>query len=105
MFTSGENTNIWKWLRRPQFSALTKDRHNLGGYTKEADRLLAESSESQTFTLEPSAWLEAFGITDPVQQQRINQRVIERVGTLERRAACVREREKKRVIGRERRIT
>jgi len=105
MFTSGENTKVWKRLRRPQFWALTADSHNLRGYTKAAERLLAESSELQTFTLEPNAWLEAFGITDPVQQQRINQRVIERVRTLEERAARVRERGKKSVIGRERLIT
>jgi REP element-mobilizing transposase RayT len=70
MFTLGECTKVWKRLRRPQFLALTKDSHNLRGYTKEAERLLTESSESQTFTLEPTAWLEAFGITDPEQQQR-----------------------------------
>jgi hypothetical protein len=100
MFTSGESTKVWKRLRSPQFLALTTDSHNLRGYTKEAERLLAESSESQTFALEPNAWLEAFGITDPEQQQRINQRVIERVRTLEERAARVRERKRKRVIGR-----
>ena len=105
MFQSGEHTKTWKRLRRPQFRALTKDSHNLRGYTKEAERLLAQSSELQTFTLEPNAWLEAFGITDPTEQQRINARVAERVRTLEKRAARVRDREKKSVIGCERLIT
>jgi REP element-mobilizing transposase RayT len=105
MFKSGNCTNVWKRLRRPQFLALTKDSHNLRGYTREAERLLAGSSELQTFKLEPNAWLEAFGITDPAEQHRINARVTERVRTLEKRAARTREREKKSVIGRERLTT
>lgn len=105
MFTSGECTKVWKRLRRPQFRALAKDSHNLKGYTREAERLLADSSELQTFALEPNAWLEAFRITDPAEQQRINTRLIERVRTLEARAARRREREKKNVIGRERLTT
>jgi REP element-mobilizing transposase RayT len=105
MFRSGQFTSEWKRLRRPQFRALTKDSHNLRGYTKEAERLLAESSESETFTLEPNAWLEAFGCTDPVEQQKINNRVIERIRTLEKRAARIRELEGKTVIGRERLMT
>jgi REP element-mobilizing transposase RayT len=105
MFKSGECLKVWKRLRRPQFQALTKDSHNLRGYTREANRLLADSSELQTFKLEPNAWLEAFGVINPADQQRINARVIERVRTLERRATRVREREKKSVIGRERLTT
>jgi hypothetical protein len=105
MFKSGECLKVWKRLRRPQFQALTKDSHNLRGYTREANRLLADSSELQTFKLEPNAWLEAFGVITPAEQQGINARVIERVRTLERRATRVREREKKTIIGRERLIT
>jgi REP element-mobilizing transposase RayT len=105
MFTEGQCVKVWKRLRRPQFRALTKDSHNLRGYTKEAARLLADSSELQNFKLEPNAWLEVFGVTDPIEQQRMNARVIERVRTLEGRAARAREREKKSVIGRERLIT
>jgi REP element-mobilizing transposase RayT len=104
MFKSGERLKVWKRLRRPQFRALTKDSHNLRGYTKEAERLLADSTELQTFKLEPNAWLEVFGITGPAEQQRINAKVVARVRTLEERAARVREREKKSVIGRERLI-
>ena len=105
MFKDGECSKIWKRLRRPAFRPLPKDSHNLRGYTKEAERILDDSSELQTFKLEPNVWLEAFGITDPVEQQRINARVIERVRTIEERAARVREREKKTVIGRERLMT
>ena len=102
MFTSGETTKMWKRFRRPQFRCLPGNSHNLRGYTKEAQRLFEESSETETFTLEPNAWLEAFGITDPEQQNRINNRIIERVLTLEKRAADKRIREKKTVIGRQR---
>jgi hypothetical protein len=105
MFKSGECSKVWQRLRRPQFLTLAKDSHNLKGYTREAERLLADSSELQTFTLEPNAWLEVFGITDLPEQQRMNTRVIERVRTLEERAARRRQREKKSVIGRERLTT
>jgi REP element-mobilizing transposase RayT len=104
MFQSAEFVKKWKRLRRFHFRALTPDSHNLRGYTKEAERLLGESSEVETFTLEPNAWLEAFGITEPGEQERVNRRLYERVRTLEQRAKRKREREKKRVIGRDRLI-
>ncbi len=104
MFRSAEFVKKWRRLRRFHFRALTPDSHNLRGYIKEAERLLGESSEVETFTLEPNAWLEAFGVTDPREQERMNLRLCERVRTLEQRAKRKREREKKRVIGRERLI-
>jgi REP element-mobilizing transposase RayT len=105
MYQSGEHVKKWKRLRRYHFRALTPDSHNLRGYTKEAERLLGESSELETFTLEPNAWLEAFGVTEPQEQERVNRRLVERVRTLEGRAQRKREREKKTVIGRERLIS
>jgi hypothetical protein len=74
----------------------------LRGYTKEAERLLNESREVERFTLEPNAWLEAFGVRDLAEQERINKRVIERISALEARADRRRIRENKRTIGRER---
>ena len=100
MFQSGQFVKKWKRLRRFQFRVLTRDSHNLRGYTKKAERLLEESSEIEVFILEPNAWLEAFGVTNPREQERINVRLRERVRTLEQRARRKREREKKRVIGR-----
>jgi REP element-mobilizing transposase RayT len=105
MFQSGELEKEWKRLRRFHFRTLPRDSHNLRGYTKEAARLLGESREFSTFKLEPNAWLEAFGITDPEEQKRINKRLCERVRTLEQRARRKREREKKKVMGRERLLT
>jgi hypothetical protein len=102
MFRSGETTKRWKRFRRPQYRCLPPESHNLRGYTKEAQRLLDGSSEIETFTLQPNAWMEAFGIRDPEQQKRINDRIVERVLTLEKRAAEKRIREKKTVIGRQR---
>lgn len=102
MFQSGEVVKNWKRLRRPQFRPLTPDSHNLRGYTKEAERLLGQSSEIESFTLHPNAWLEAFGITDPSEQARMNTRLVERVRTLEARAMRGREASKKRVLGKER---
>ncbi len=105
MFQSGEVTKQWKRLRRPQFRELPPDSHTLRGYTKEAERLLEESKEIATFTLEPNAWLEAFGVKDPLEQAKMNQRLLERIRTLEQRAERIRVRAKKRVIGRERLLT
>jgi len=102
MFQEGDTTKEWKRLRRPQFRELPRASHTLRGYTKEAERLLGDSSEVLAFTLEPNAWLEAFGVKDNEQQARINQRVYQRVRHLEQRAERTREREKKTVIGRER---
>ena len=102
MFLTGRFTKLWKRLRRPQYRALTPDSHNLSGYTREAERLLSESDEIEPFTLEPNAWLEAFGVTDRAEQERINARVIQLVRYLEVRAERKRQRQHKRVIGRER---
>jgi hypothetical protein len=67
--------------------------------------LLEESKEEVTFTLEPNAWMEAFGYRSAEEQERINKRLIERIRFLEQRAEKKRERERKRVLGRERMIT
>ena len=72
------------------------------GYTKRAEEILASSDEVQTFTLEPNAWMEAFGYRSPEQQQWINNHLISRIRLREERAERKRVREKKRVLGRDR---
>jgi hypothetical protein len=67
--------------------------------------MLDEATDEQIFTLEPNAWLEAFGVSDPLERQRFNERLIERVRHLEERAAKLRGKSHKRVIGRERLIS
>jgi REP element-mobilizing transposase RayT len=104
MFQKGELTKLWKRIRRPQYRALTPDSHTLTGYTREAERLLKESQDVEPFVLEPNAWLEAFGVKEPEQQEKINSRVIRLVRYLELRAERKRQRQRKRVIGRERLI-
>lgn len=104
MFRTGELTKMWKRLRRPQFRRLPADCHSLRGYSNEAERLLKQSTEAELFILEPNAWLEAFGVLDPLEQVRINSRLVERIRTLEARAERLRERLNKRVMGRERLI-
>lgn len=106
MFQTNELTKRWKRLRRPQFKALTPDSHNLGAYTREAERVLRESNEIESFTIEPNAWLEAFNVSDATEQGRIeqgqiNSRVIKLIRYLEERAERKRKRQNKRVIGRE----
>jgi hypothetical protein len=102
MFQSGKLTRQWKRLRRPQFKAITRDANNLRGYTKLTEELVAASDEVQTFTLEPNAWMEAFGYNSPEQQREINEQLIGRIRLLEERAEKKRGREKKHVFGRER---
>ena len=105
MFQSGKLTRYWKRLRRPQFTPITRDANNLRGYTKLAGAILDASDEVQTFTLEPNAWMEAFGYRSPEQQQKINELLIAHISLLEQRAEKKRVREKKRVFGRERLLT
>ena len=102
MFRSGKFSRQWKRLKRPQFTPIPRDANNLRGYTKFAENILSDSKEMQTFTLEPNAWMEAFGYHTPEEQQKINDQLIARVRTIEARADRKRVREKKRVFGRDR---
>lgn len=105
MFQSGKVTRHWKRLRRPQFTAITRDANNLRGYSKRAEEILASSDEIQTFTLEPNAWMEAFGYHLPEEQRKLNEHLVARIRLLEDRAEKKRVREKKSVFGRERLLT
>jgi hypothetical protein len=102
MFRDHSHTRLWKRVRRAHFRPLSQDSHNLRGYEKEAGRILAESSETLTFTLTPDAWLDAFGITDVAEQARWNRRIVERVRHLEERFQKLRERKGRRVMGAQR---
>jgi hypothetical protein len=102
MFQSGKVTRHWKRLRRPQFTAITRDANNFRGYSKRAEEILASSNEIQTFTLEPNAWMEAFGYHLPEEQRKLNEDLVARIRLLEDRAEKKRVREKKSVFGRER---
>ena len=70
MFLKGEHTKTWKWLRRPLYEELARDSHNLRGYTREAERIASLSKITHEFTIEPNAWLWAFGMTDSPEQDR-----------------------------------
>ena len=102
MFVKGEHTRRWKWIHRPSVRALPRESHGLRGYTKEAEHLLEISKTEHEFRLEPNAWMEAYGVTDPAEQASLNQRLIERVRLLEKRAARKRAKTGRRVMGRER---
>lgn len=102
MFTKGRCRKKWKRLRRPQFKALSKDAHTLEGYQRAAEAILGAATDSHEFELTPNAWLEAFNITDPKEQERINARLIERVRFLENRFRRQRAQRGKTVIGKQR---
>ena len=105
MFRSGNLTRNWKRLRRPQFTSIPRDANNPRGYAKIAETILAHSDEVQAFTLEPNAWMEAFGFRCPEEQHKINERIIERVRIIEERAERQRAMKNVRVMGRERLIS
>jgi hypothetical protein len=100
MFRQGDLVKNWKRLRRFQFEPISENEHSLKDYTALAQRLLGESQEVQQFKLEPNAWMEAFGIHSPKEQERINKRLFDRIRTLENRAAALREKSGKPVLGR-----
>jgi REP element-mobilizing transposase RayT len=102
MFMSGKLTRQWKRLRRPKFTPIARDANNLRGYTKFAADILDDSQEVLTFTLEPNAWMDAFGYRSAEQQERVNKLLIARIRLLEKRAEERREKEGRRVMGRER---
>ncbi len=101
MFRSGLGTKQWKFIRRPAFRLLAKDAHSLAGYTRECARILKGTKALQTFRLEPDAWLEAFGISSEEEKKSWNDTMVTRVRTLEERYQRVRQRDKKRVVGRQ----
>ncbi len=100
MFRSGNSTKQWKRLRRPQFCAISRDANNQAGYSRLAERILAESKDFQTFTLEPDAWIKAFGISSAEEIRKINARLVARVRDLEERAERRRMRTRSQVLGR-----
>ena len=86
-FFSGQGALDQRRIKPGNFrlELVTPDAHNLSGYTREAQRLLADSKKSHTFVLDPNAWMVAFGITTKEEHDRYNQRLIERVRTVEER--------------------
>ena len=102
MFTSGNHTENYKLLRRPHFETLPIWKQNYRGYRAEAERVLSESTESYPLTLSPNAWLDAFGITSPLEQKKWNDRILTRTNALETRAAKIRNLLGRKVIGVER---
>lgn len=102
MFLSGQTVRSWKRLRRHQFQRIPSDINNPRGYAKLAENILLDSDELQTFTLEPNAWLDSFGIHSEEAQEKVNKRIISRVRFLEKRAEKKRLRNRHTVIGRER---
>ncbi len=103
MIVNNQAKMRWKRIRRPAVNKIKL--HNLKSYTREAERLLNDSKEEYTFTLSPKAWLEAFGITDPKEQEAVNMKLVDRIRTLEERAANIRKREGKKVMGSEKLIS
>ncbi len=99
MFRKGVHSRSWKFISRPPYHRLTPDMHTSAGYSREASRIMRESRTAIEFTIEPDAWLEAFGIIDASEKAKWNELLIKRVRKLEERARRKRSIEKKRVLG------
>ena len=102
MYQKRSHTRNWKYFRRPAVKALARDSHNLRGYTKEAKSILEGTKKTFAFTIKPNAWMEAFGIVDPAEQEKMNQRILTFIRHREERARKQRKRDKKGVIGADR---
>lgn len=102
MFSANSYLEVHKRIRRTQCKYLPKWKQNPKGYQEEADRILSETDDTYTITLNPNAWLDAFGIKDKAEQERWNARIIQRIRALEERAKRVREQKGHRVIGADR---
>jgi hypothetical protein len=61
MFQSGNFIRQWRRLRRPQFTPIPRDAHNLRGYSKIAVDILEESEDIKTLIPKTNAWMVAFG--------------------------------------------
>lgn len=99
MYQKSKLTHHWPRIRRTMVRPLPPDSQNLRGYTKEAEHLLRKAQTKHVFLLEPNAWLEAFDITDSVEQARLNAVILERLRRVEKRAQQKRQLTKKRIIG------
>jgi hypothetical protein len=99
MFSKGEHSEENKIIPRDEFEYLPIWKQNYKGYAAEAERVLATTEETETLTIEPNAWLESYGITDPKEQLQWNSKLVERVRKIEERAEKVRKRTGRRPIG------
>ena len=101
MFRSGNHCKHWQVSPRRAYRELGAAEHSLAGYTREAARIARENQERMEFSIEPDAWLEAFGITNESEKAAWNETLVKRVRTLEERARRKRLRKKSHVIGAE----
>ncbi len=99
MFQSGKTVKTWKRLLRSSIPCLTPDCHNSAGYSRVAERLMAESQSAHTFILEPDAWMDAFGVFDQDLRNYLNSSLAGHIATLEKREQKLRLRSGRSVIG------
>jgi len=99
MFSTGNLSEESKIIPRDKFAYLPIWNQNEKGYSMEAHRVLATTEQKETLTIEPNAWLESYGITDPKEQLKWNSTLVERIRRLEDRAEKVRKRAGRRPIG------
>jgi REP element-mobilizing transposase RayT len=99
MFTTKQHTVECPWIQRhmitklKHYSLTAKQAHTLAKQLQERARYL------HTFSIEPNAWMECFGVLEQQQQEELNQRVIAEVQAVERGYRRERKRKGGKVIG------
>jgi REP element-mobilizing transposase RayT len=77
-FRRGRTEYKTYFIPRDTFRQLPKRLLSYQDYEREA-RLAKKGRKKNSFVLAPNAWLESFGITDKKEQERWNQRIVERL--------------------------
>ena len=101
MFQKGEHSKRYKWIHRYSYRPLSGNVQNIREYAKDAERIAAVDAPLQEFSIKPNAWMEAFGVSDPLEQQKTNNVLVARIRLLEQRARKKRDLTGKRILGRE----
>lgn len=98
---SGEEEVVWSCPRitRPEVPFLGTKRISFTKLSQVAEQLEAAAKARQPFVINPLAWLEHYGVTDPNEKESIRKRIIRRVRALEEEAIEARQRERIEVIG------
>ena len=102
MFKSGVTQKVCKWIRRTMITKLAKRRLSVSEQEELAAKLSKLATEEHTLRLEPDAWLNCFGVTNPEEIQRYREEVIKAVRDEEARLRQERQEAGKRVVGKAR---
>ena len=103
MFTKNRHKHQWAWVHRPGVPSLKGKALSAEGYNQVAGEMVAGAwGKRQEFCVEPDAWMGCFGVRDPKEKARLNERIVEQVQAREDSYRERRIQQGKTVIGRKR---